>query len=122
MGEPYAYLPLLEHSERPPIVLYRFMSRDPIFFVEVLSSIFRAHSESNTDKGQVSEEVKALASQAFHLMESWNILPGATGGVLDPAALREWVKEAHRLFVLAERGAVGRCLYRPHTFARQCWR
>lgn len=103
----WAYLPLLEHSERPPVVLHSLMSREPAFFVQVLSAIFRAHSDSNTEKVDLSEETKALASQAFRLMESWSLVPGTSDGKTDPVRLHAWVKEAHRLCVLAERGAVG---------------
>jgi transcriptional regulator with XRE-family HTH domain len=103
----WMYLALLEHSERPPVILHRFISRDPAFFVQALSAIYRAHSESPTDKEKVPNEVKALASQAFRLMQTWNIVPGTNAGGTDAAALAAWVKEAHRLAVLAERGAVG---------------
>lgn len=103
----WMYLALLEHSERPPVVLHRFISRNPTFFVQVLSAIYRAHSESSTDKKDIPSEVKAIASQAFRLMESWNIVPGTSDEGTDAAALCVWVKEAHQQAVLAERGAVG---------------
>jgi transcriptional regulator with XRE-family HTH domain len=101
------YLALLEHSERSPVVLHHWMSRNPSFFVQVLSAIYRAHSESPPDHDQISDGVKALASHAYRLLQSWNIVPGATEAGIDAAVLRSWVKEAHQLAVRAERGAVG---------------
>jgi len=103
----WLYLPLLEHSERPPIILHRTMSKDPMFFVQVLSAVYRAHSESPPNKEEVPKAVKALASQAYRLMQSWNVVPGTSGEEIDGPVLRAWVKEAHHLAVLAERGAVG---------------
>ena len=101
------YLALLEHSERSPVVLHRWMSSNPPFFVEVLSVIYRAHSESASDRAQVSDAVKAAASQAYRLLQSWDVVPGATDAGIDTAVLKSWVKEAHQLAVRAERGAVG---------------
>jgi hypothetical protein len=103
----WIYLPLLERSERPPVVLHRWMSKQPSFFVEVLSAIYRAHSESSSDQEVVTEGQKNLASQAYRLMQSWTTVPGAEDGSLNGEVLRAWIKEAHRLAVNAERGSIG---------------
>jgi hypothetical protein len=103
----WMYLPLLEHSERPPVVLHRWMSKQPAFFVEVISAMYRAYSESGSDVEVVTESQKTLASQAYRLMESWTTLPGFQDGRLDGTTLQAWVRDAHRLGVNAERGAVG---------------
>jgi transcriptional regulator with XRE-family HTH domain len=101
------YLALLEHSERSPVVLHRSMSRNPSFFVQVLSAIYRPGSESAPDRDQISKEVKDLASHSFRLLQSWNIVPGATDTGIDAPMLSSWIKDAHQLAVRAERGAVG---------------
>ncbi|HUN86138.1 MAG TPA: helix-turn-helix domain-containing protein [Terracidiphilus sp.] len=103
----WVYLALLEHSQRTPIVLHRFMAADPGFFVQVLSAIFRAHSESAPKLHEPSKQEKAMATQAFRLLESWRTVPGNSSSGLDADALKAWVREAHRLAVQAERGAVG---------------
>ena len=103
----WMYLALLEHSERTPIVLHRFMATDPSFFVQVLSAVFRPHSESEPKEHKATEQEKAMATQAFRLLQSWETVPGGGAAGLDPPALTVWVEEAHRLAVQAERGAVG---------------
>jgi transcriptional regulator with XRE-family HTH domain len=103
----WIYLGLLEHSERLPIVLHRAMSKDPAFFVQVLSATCVAHSASAEDRTQISDEAKAIASHAFRLLQSWNTVPGATETGIDPPALATWVREAHRLAQQADREAVG---------------
>lgn len=103
----WIYLGLLEHSERLPIVLHRAMSKDPAFFVQVLSATCVAHSASAEDRGQISDEEKAIASHAFRLLQSWNIVPGATETEIDATVLTSWVAEAHRLAQEADREAVG---------------
>jgi hypothetical protein len=102
----WAYLALLEHSERPPVVLHRFISQDPAFFVQVLSAIYRPHSEKDRSKDDVSEEAKRLASQAFRLLESWKLLPGSTANGLEAAALKKWTQDAQQLATAADRSAV----------------
>jgi hypothetical protein len=103
----WIYLQLLEHSGRPPIVLHKAMSRDPAFFVQVLSAIYGTRSGSATENEETPSNVKALASQAFRLIQSWNIVPGSDEKGVDPSLLISWVKEAHQLAVHAELGAVG---------------
>jgi transcriptional regulator with XRE-family HTH domain len=103
----WMYLALLEHSQRTPIVLHRFMAADPSFFMQVLSAIFRAHSESAPKEHEPTAQERAMATQAFRLLGSWTRVPGTSESGLDAEALTKWVKEAHRLAVQAERGAVG---------------
>ncbi len=103
----WIYLSLLEHSTRPPVALHRAMSKEPAFFVEVLSAVFRAHSDTPSDNTEIPAKVKALASHAYRLLESWNTVPGANESGIDSTMLTAWIKEAHQLAVRAERGAIG---------------
>jgi len=103
----WQYLAILEHSERPAKMLHTFMSTRPQFFVEVLSAVFRASSrEAATDYVPTAQE-KAVASQAWRLLESWGRIPGEENGEIDGKVLNDWVEEAHRLAVQAERGSIG---------------
>ncbi|MFZ1010724.1 MAG: helix-turn-helix transcriptional regulator [Candidatus Sulfotelmatobacter sp.] len=103
----WIYLGLLEHSERLPIVLHRSMSKYPAFFIQVLSATCVAHSASAEDRTEITDEAKAVASHAFRLLQSWNIVPGASETGIDAPALISWVREAHRLAQEADREAVG---------------
>jgi len=103
----WQYLAVLEHSERPAKTLNRFMSTHPQFFVEVLSAVFRASSKEASPDYTPTPQEKAVASQAWRLLESWRQLPGESNGEIDSTVLEEWVEEAHRLVVQAERGGIG---------------
>jgi hypothetical protein len=103
----WVYLRLLEHSERPPKVLHSWMSKQPAFFVEVLSAIFPPRSQSGSDQETITQDQRKVASQAYRLIESWSTVPGLENGTLDGVVLRRWVEEAHKLAVNAERGRVG---------------
>jgi len=103
----WQYLAVLEHSERPAKMLHSFMSSRPQFFVEVLSAVFRASSKEASSDYIPTPQEKAVASQAWHLLESWRKLPGEDKGEIDAGILKEWVDAAHHLAVQAERGAIG---------------
>jgi transcriptional regulator with XRE-family HTH domain len=103
----WIYLSLLEHSTRPPVVLHRAMSKEPEFFVEVLSGAFRAHSDPSSERVELPAKVKALASHAYRLLESWRTVPGANESGIDSSVLDTWVKDAHRRAVQADRSAIG---------------
>ena len=103
----WLYLAVLEHSERPAKTLHRFMSSRPEFFVEVLSAVFRASSKEPSSEYTPTPQEKAVASQAWRLLESWSQLPGESSGNVDAPILLGWVEEAHSLAVQAERGGIG---------------
>ena len=103
----WQYLAVLEHSERPAKTLHTFMSTRPNFFIEVLSAVFRASSKEAAPDHTPTAQEKAVASQAWRLLESWAKIPGEDKGEIDTKVLEEWVGEAHRLAVEAERGSIG---------------
>jgi hypothetical protein len=83
------------------------MSRDPAFFVQVLLAIYGTRNGSTAENEEIPRSVKALASQAFRLIESWNIVPGSGEEGIDPSILTAWTRESHQQAVHAELGAVG---------------
>jgi len=60
----WTYLGLLEHSERLPIVLHGAMSKDPAFFVQVLSATCVPHSAS----AEVEARLAARRRQSRHTL------------------------------------------------------
>jgi hypothetical protein len=94
-------------------VLERRLSRDPAFFVEILSLCFRPH-DGESDPA-VSEQV---ARNAYRLLSEWKILPGSSARMaeVDEAELMNWVTEARRLLEEADRREVGD-MYIGHVFA-----
>lgn len=105
----WMYLPVLEQSRRPPIVLHQTMSREPSFFVEVLSAIYRPSPESGIkEETEVdNQRARAMASRAYGLLRSWHQIPGEQGGVVNASALEEWVRQARILCSEVGRLAVG---------------
>jgi transcriptional regulator with XRE-family HTH domain len=94
------YLQVLEHSRRPAKVLLRALSEQPSLFIEMLSAIFKPTEESGVvePEPQDPEHARAVATQAYRLLELWNRIPGTRDdGTIDGEALEAWIKEARAL-------------------------
>jgi hypothetical protein len=100
------YLQVLEHSRRPPKVLLRALSEQPALFIQMLSAVFKASEESGVIDPEPPdpEQARAVATQAYRLLELWNRIPGARDdGTIDGAVLEAWIKEARVLAKTAGR-------------------
>lgn len=91
------YLQLLEHSRRPPKVLLRALSEQPELFIQMLSAIFKPSEESGIvdPEPQDPEQARAIATQAYGLLDLWNHIPGRRNdGTIDGEVLEDWIKDA----------------------------
>lgn len=96
----WAYLPVLEYSDRPAKELPRALSEQPALFIQMLSAVFKPDEESGVIDVEPDnpEQRRAVAHQAYRLLELWDRLPGTRGdGTIDVAPLEAWIKEARSL-------------------------
>jgi transcriptional regulator with XRE-family HTH domain len=106
VGLEWAYLPVLEYSRRPAKVLLKALSERPSLFIQVLSAVFRPSEESGVvdPEQRDPERARAIAHQAYRLLDLWDRLPGTRDdGIIDADALETWVKEARSLAKIAGR-------------------
>lgn len=99
----WAFAPILHH-DRPLTVLHRELSRNPSFFVELLSFAYRRQNE---EAGESTKEEQARGNTAYHVLNSWKSLPGFAGGVVDAASLAEWIDKVLALSAEAGRPRIG---------------
>lgn len=105
----WAFFDFLEHTKRQPRELYRALAEDPTMFAMLLRWVFRPKNTAGPTGGE--EEVPPqMAQRAYHVLDSWNTIPGAVGGKIHRASLVEWVerareqsKEANRLEICDDR-------------------
>ncbi|OBZ35091.1 MULTISPECIES: hypothetical protein [Methanohalophilus] len=72
----WAYLQVLQyHRDASPILLERRLASDPEFFCEIIQLIYRPDNSEGTTS-ELSEEKKALATNALYLLHDWRTLPG----------------------------------------------
>jgi len=118
-GIEWGFAPLLSH-DRPPVILHRELARNPEFFAELISVIFRPEGGQPRE---FSADDQNRAGAAYDVLNSWKSTPGqSVTGSLDEAALAAWVRSA--LAITAERGRptvgaqyVGQILsHSPHGF------
>lgn len=102
------FLPLLGYDPDAR-TLHHTLAEDPKFFADVLSMIYRPRVSTDEDDGEpATEEKKSAAENAFRLLSSWSVCPGAdASGRVDPTRLREWVSEARDLLAARSRVEVG---------------
>jgi hypothetical protein len=85
--------------------LYRALAEDPAFFVEVVSTLYKARS---ADPVEPSEAAERLAENGHRLLHSWHQAPGETDdGRVDESELSDWIEKARELLAAADRTAVG---------------
>ena len=86
----WAYLSLLAQYTSPKTLENR-LSSDPEFFCEVIRLIYRSEKETEPAK-EFSEQEKAVAENAYKLLDNWMTLPGTqSNGQFLPEQFTEWL-------------------------------
>jgi hypothetical protein len=114
----WSYLPLFEYEDRSARLLHLALSKDPEFFVEVVTWVYRSEDEEPYD---VTQEENLRAMFGDKLLRTWRIIPGTLeNGGIDDDLLMNWIIQARE--ELTKRGrrkvadrAIGKVLaYGPH--------
>lgn len=94
----WAFLPaLVHHSEEVCLnSIYSQLSKDPSFFVELLTYLYKPDDETVKEDDETDEKTKqANSNRAFHLFYHWDKIPYVSQeGVVDVQGLTDWVKLA----------------------------
>ncbi len=95
----WAYLRLLDHGrETRPKTLELRLANEPNFYLEVIRLVFRSKSDEHQGRPEATESEKTVASNAYRLLNRWQISPGCTDdGLMDPNRLNAWLDEVKRL-------------------------
>ncbi|WP_424103377.1 hypothetical protein [Moorena producens] len=100
------HLPLLVHSRRQPKLLYQQLSKDPLFFVEIIKCVYK--SEDDRDESvEIDRATLNYAKLGYKLLESWHQVPGLKeDGTVDLEQLRNWVSQARTASQESGRGKI----------------
>lgn len=102
----WMYLPLIIHSERQPKLLHQELSKDPLFFVEVLKVVYRSENDQE-EASELSQAAITRARLAAELLESWHSTPGLTEEkTINLEQLRTWITTARAAAQESKRGAI----------------
>ncbi|OCX69330.1 XRE family transcriptional regulator [Acidithiobacillus thiooxidans] len=106
----WSYFQSLRYSQRPARTLHRALARDPDFYVYMLKLIFLPAKDSGVEEPEPEDidGARQLATQAYDVLHDWALVPGTDDqGVIDLAALEDWIKRARKLLAEAGRGEIG---------------
>jgi hypothetical protein len=86
-------LPLLDrHHGASPKLLEQRLADDPVFFCEVIRTVFRSTKEDRPVE-EPTEQQKNIATNAYRLLSEWRTPPGSQrGGAYDGDALTAWLE------------------------------
>lgn len=89
----WAYLRLFDHGrDGQPKALERRMAKEPDFYLKVIRQVFRSKNDDQQFRPEATEDEKAIASNAYRLLNRWQRPPGLTDdGLFDPVALIAWL-------------------------------
>lgn len=106
----WGYLRALDHDAKPQTLMQE-LATNPEFFVEMVCTVYRAHTgddEEGDDNQTDSEARQALAGNAYGLLSAWNLPPGLKDGALDAEELKQWLLTVLPLLDERDRAVVGR--------------
>lgn len=105
----WVYFQALQHSERPARSLHKALAEDPSFFVTLLKALYSSSTDDEPElTGEAAEQASNVASQAFHVLEEWQRVPGSDDdGMIDAAKLLAWVRAVRVACGAAGRGQIG---------------
>ena len=104
----WIYLPLLVHSQRQPKLLYQELSKDPLFFVQILKFVYKSEDDNDRDESvEIDQATLTYAKLGHELLESWHQVPGLKeDGTVDVEELNNWVLQARAASQESGRGKI----------------
>ncbi|MCD4747546.1 MAG: hypothetical protein K8R58_14720 [Bacteroidales bacterium] len=99
----WLYMPVLASygNNRKPKRLHDELSRNPVFFMDVLKWIYKPDDETKVEElksGLSDEQRQNRAIQASELLNSWKNIPGIDkDGKIDTIILNDWISKTRKL-------------------------
>jgi hypothetical protein len=89
----------LDRPRKAPLALHRTLQKDPAFFVELMSYVYKKDDgTSSRPKGLSDKQAQTLAENSSEVLHSWYLVPGVKeDGSVDGKALDKWVNKARLL-------------------------
>jgi hypothetical protein len=105
----WIYMPMFRDNEIKPKTLLNEVLVNPNFFVQLVCMMFKANPPiENEFPNMSSDQVKAQAEHAWHLLKLIDQVPGQTSSSeIDFVQLRDWVLHARQGFEQKNRKKIG---------------
>lgn len=120
----FTYLSMLQFDNEPPAII-NYMAKTPLFFVEVLSKVYKGRHE-NSDH-TLSDEQRLISRTSYRLLRKFKKIPGNREGSINASELSNWLSEVRRL--AADKGLLeiadgyigGILAHAPHDAMDKLW-
>lgn len=99
----WSYLPLLDGRETRPMTIEKMMSDDPKVYDDILCLAYKPHSMKSNPK-KVNENI---ATNAYRLLNQWELVPGLSNGIIDKEKLNNWYDQMIDICKKSDRLEVG---------------
>jgi len=101
----WTYFGLLHAGGRDSALLEAGLARYPEFFVDVVSSVYRADGDDDSAGNEEDAAQRtAVAEQSYTLLDKWSMVPGSDAdGKIDSGTLNEWVRTVRELAIPVRR-------------------
>lgn len=82
-----------------PLALHRSLQKDPTFFVDLLSYLYKKDDGSESvPENMTKEQTETVAKNARKVLETWYLIPGVQeDGSVNENDLNKWVEDARKL-------------------------
>jgi len=103
----YQSLPILGSLEAKKLTIHEFMAEDPVFFVDVLCTVFLPSNRDKSEDKEPTPEERFRAQAAYRLLNGMYLIPGQSKeGDLNEAALVQWIHAVRKKAAELDRGSV----------------
>ena len=103
----YKALPILGSLDAKGLTIHEFMAEDPVFFVDVLCTVFLPASREKSKDTEPTTEEQVKAQAAYRLLNGMHQIPGmGKDGNIDEAALFQWIHAVRKKAAELDRVAV----------------
>ncbi len=95
----WIYLPILNSEECRPKIIEETLANNPSIYNDILCLAYKPHSlKTNTHK--VDENV---ATNAYRLLNQWELVPGLENGIIDKEKLNSWYNKMVEICTKSDR-------------------
>lgn len=99
----WSYLSLLNGENARPITIEKMLSENPKVYNDILCLAYKPHSMKVNPK-KVNENI---ATNAYRLLNQWELVPGLVDGIIDKEKLNNWYKQMVAICSESDRLEVG---------------
>jgi hypothetical protein len=92
----WPFASVFDRGDHVPRALHRTLQKDPGFFAQLISFLYKLDDKTEPKREELTEEQKSkIAHNAHEVLKTWSFMPGVgEDGSVDAEAFKKWVTTA----------------------------